>query len=379
LTGSNIVSITQTNPDSTTKALAPATDGDINFAVSNPAGKYTFTAIDTQGNEYQGSYTWAGAAASTAAYNTTVSTSDGFNLTDASGNALAPAYLYVVDPSGTASASTASGSPVTIGTGTGTLANDAVFSQSDASGTYTLYFTDRSGNWYTTTVDYPAEAQLAPTLKSAAISDPTTTTSSLVLTYNGNLTSNSPTASQFAVSVNGKSATVSGASASGTTVTLTVGQLITSSDTVTVSYTPSTSGTNILGVNSTPVASISSQAVTNNVTPASVTSVTYGTYTSGGQSSPAVTLTYNGVLNSNSQTNPPAASSYQVNVNGASDSVTGVIVTPGTTNGTVTLTLVSPIPSGQTATLTYTAPTSNALTDVNGSQAANITNQLISN
>ena len=86
----------------------------------------------------------------------------------------------------------------------------------------------------------------------------------------------------------------------------------------------------------------------------------------------SLTLTYDEALDANST---PGTSAYTVTVAGAARSVSGVAVS----GQTVTLTLSSAVTASQTVTLSYAAPGSNPIQDSAGNDAANLTNQSVTN
>ena len=124
--------------------------------------------------------------------------------------------------------------------------------------------TDAKGNVSTVTSGSNVTVDTAaPLLSTAAVNG-----SSLVLTYtdtNGVYSSKVPAASDYAVLVNGASATVSSVGLSGNVVTLTLSSTVADTDTVSISYTP---GTNQLQDASANLAlALSNSAVANNTAP----------------------------------------------------------------------------------------------------------------
>ena len=205
----------------------------------------------------------------------------------------------------------------------------------------------------------------APTLDSAVVD-----TKTLILHYNKALdTGSTPATTDFTVSVAGTAQTPSAVSVSGTSVTLTLSTAATSGQAVTVSYTvPSTNPIQDLGGND--AADLSSQTVTNVTGDTTVPSLltTNGATVDG----KILKLNYNEALDT---TSTPATSAFTVSVAGTAQTPSAVSVS-GTS---VTLTLSSAVKSTQTVTVTYAKPSTNPIQDLPGNDAADLTNQAVTN
>ena len=200
----------------------------------------------------------------------------------------------------------------------------------------------------------------APTLSSATVVG-----TSLVLTYDENLDSNStPATTDFEVTVAGSTATVSTVAVSGKTVTLTLASAVSVGDAVTLDYAV---GTNpIQDAAGNAAAALTNQSVTNDT--GDTTAPTLSSATVDGTS---LVLTYSENLDTNST---PAATDFTVMVAGSTATVSAVAVS----GKTVTLTLTSPAGHGDTASLDYTVGT-NPIQDAAGNAAAALTNQSVTN
>jgi uncharacterized protein (TIGR02145 family)/uncharacterized repeat protein (TIGR02059 family) len=191
----------------------------------------------------------------------------------------------------------------------------------------------------------------------------------LEMTYNTTLANIVPATSAFTVMVNSVSRTVNSIAISGTEVLLTLSSAVVYGDIVTVSYTKPAS--NPLQTSSGgQAASISAQAVTNNVTPVIVIPV----YVSSAVQNAIpniLEMTYNSTL----ANIVPATSVFTIMVNSVSRTVNTVAI-----SGTkVMLTLSSAVVYGDIITVSYTKPASNPLQTTSGGQAASISAQSVTN
>ncbi len=196
-----------------------------------------------------------------------------------------------------------------------------------------------------------------------------TAPSLLTMTYSTTLANIVPAASAFTVMVNSAARTVSAVSVSGTMVTLTLSSPVVNGNVVTVAYTkPATNP--LQSASGGQAATCSTQTVTNNVSPVTVTP-TYVSSSIANASPSVLTMTYSTTLASI----VPAASAFAVKVNSAARTVTAVSV-----SGTmVTLTLSSPVVNGNVVTVAYTKPATNPLQSASGGQAATISAQTVTN
>ena len=190
----------------------------------------------------------------------------------------------------------------------------------------------------------------------------------LTLRYSEALdTGSQPAIEDYSVSVNGSTSehAVDAVSISGSTVTLTLDPAVVASDIVLVSYTPGTNPVrDPLGARA---GTLTDEEVTNNTPPDPPL------YKSGVVDGYTLTLTYDEDLDLYSQ---PAPSAYTVTVvNGSNPGVSSVFVD----GVTVTLTLDAPVQGGQTVRLSYSPPSTNPLQDLYGEDAAELSNELITN
>jgi hypothetical protein len=196
-----------------------------------------------------------------------------------------------------------------------------------------------------------------PTLSSVTVED--ITPASIILTYNEALnTSSIPANGDFAVS-GGK--VVTSVTISGTTVNVNLNSGYILGDTITISYT---SGTNkIKDVAGNNVANLSSQAVTNNITPPALSSAVVQ------ESAPTqIVLTYNDTLDSGSV---PSTSAFTVS---GGKTVSNVAIS----GSTVTITVNSAYTIGNAITISYTAGV-NPIQDIAGNDAVNLSSQPVTN
>ena len=201
-----------------------------------------------------------------------------------------------------------------------------------------------------------------------SISSATVDGATLTLTYSESLdTTSTPDTSDYTVTVNGSTSehTVDGVSISSSRVTLTLDPAVVASDIVLISYTPGSGPVQDSG--SAGAASLTDEEVTNNTTPAPPVYDRKGVVDGG-----TLTLNYSEDLDLGSQPDPSA---YTVTVNGSDRGVNSVFV-DGTT---VSLTLATPVQGGQTVRLSYTPPSTDPLQDVDGEDAAQLTNESITN
>ena len=181
-----------------------------------------------------------------------------------------------------------------------------------------------------------------PVYVSSAVENATPTV--LAVTYNTTLANIVPAASAFSVLVNSKTRTVNAVVVSGTLVLLTLTSSVVNGDVVTVSYTKPSSNP-LQTPSGGQAATISAQAVTNNVTaviPVYVSSAVEN-------ATPSVLgMTYSITL----ANIIPAASAFSVRVNSSARTVNSVLI-----SGTkVQLTLASPVVYGDVVTVSYTKP-----------------------
>ena len=196
------------------------------------------------------------------------------------------------------------------------------------------------------------------------------TPSRLEMTYSLSLANIVPAASAFAVLVNSTARTVSSVAVSGTKVILTLASPVASGNVVTVAYTKP-SANSLQTAAGGQAASISAQAVTNNVAAAPVPVPVYTSSAIENSTPSRLEITYSLSL----ANIVPAASAFTVLVNSASRAVSSVTI-----SGTkVILTLASPVASGNVVTVAYTKPSSNPLQTAAGGQAASISAQTVTN
>jgi uncharacterized repeat protein (TIGR02059 family) len=186
-----------------------------------------------------------------------------------------------------------------------------------------------------------------PTFSSAIVPLAGTT---LVITFNETLTSNTPDASQFTLS--GTSATVASTSASGTDVTLTLNNKIESGETVKVSYDGSGT-TKVLDLVGNEAATFTNQSVTNNSSVPAL--VDAWVHTTNGQ---YIYLQYNESLNTTS----PTASQFSLIHTGPSVNST-IIITTTISNDTVRIYLNGSVEEGEPADISYDASGAVKITD----------------
>ena len=194
------------------------------------------------------------------------------------------------------------------------------------------------------------------------------TPSRLEITYSLSLANIVPAASAFTVLVNSTARTVSSVAVSGTKVILTLASPVASGNVVTVAYTKPAANP-LQTAAGGQAASISAQAVTNNVAAAPVP--VYSGSVIENSTPSRLEITYSLSL----ANIVPAASAFGVLINSASRAVSSVAV-----SGTkVILTLASPVASGNVVTVAYTKPAANPLQTAAGGQAASISAQAVTN
>jgi len=194
----------------------------------------------------------------------------------------------------------------------------------------------------------------------------------VVLNYNLTLANIVPLISAFSVQVNSVSRSITAVSVSGIRVSLTLSSPVAYGNTVTVSYTKPSSSPLQTPAGGLAV-SISAQSVANKISaPVTLPAAPAFVSSSVENAAPAViVLNYNLTL----ANIIPAASSFAVQVNSTTRSVTSVAV-----SGTkVTLTLASPVAYGNSITVAYTKPAANPLQSTAGQQAASMSAQMVSN
>jgi uncharacterized repeat protein (TIGR02059 family) len=189
----------------------------------------------------------------------------------------------------------------------------------------------------------------------------------LEMTYSLTLANIIPAASAFIVQVNSAGRTVNAVAISGTKVQLTLASAVIYGDIVTVAY--SKPGSNPLQtLSGGQAASITSQTVTNNVSPpipVYVSSVVEN-------STPTLLeMTYSLTL----ANIVPAASAFTVQVNSVGRTVNAVAIS----GNKVQLTLASAVVYGDIVTVAYIRPGSNPLQTLSGGQAASIAAQAVTN
>ena len=147
-------------------------------------------------------------------------------------------------------------------------------------------------------------------------------------------------------------------------MTLTLDPAVVASDTVLVSYTPDTSP--VQDSAGADAGALTDYEVTNNTTPAPPV------YRSGVVDGDKLTLTYSEDLDTNSE---PATTTYTVTADSTTHTVSDVAIR----GVTVTLTLSTPVLGGQTVRLSYAPPPTDPLQDLDGEDAAQLTNVTIAN
>jgi uncharacterized repeat protein (TIGR02059 family) len=194
-----------------------------------------------------------------------------------------------------------------------------------------------------------------------------TAPNSLEMTYNLSLATIVPVTSAFSVTVNSVARSINTVSISGTKVLLTLTSPVVYGDIVTVSYTKP--ATNPLQTPSGgQAATLSAQAVVNNVSPASPVYVSSAIQNTAPNS---LEMTFDLSL----ATIVPAASAFTVTVNSVAKSINTVTI-----SGTkVLLTLTSPVVYGDVVTVSYTKPATNPLQTASGGLAVTISAQSVVN
>ena len=206
-----------------------------------------------------------------------------------------------------------------------------------------------------------------PDTTAPVLSTATVTGASLVLTYNEALdTASTPATSAFTVTLAGTATTVSGVSVTGSTVTLTLSPAAAHDETVVVSYVVPNAN-RIQDTAGNDALAFANRSVANNTPDTTAPLLSTATVTGN-----SLVLTYNEALDTNST---PAVSAYTVTVAGTTRTVNDVAV-----NGqAVTLTLSSAVAPNEAVTVSYAAPGSNPVQDAAGNDAANLTNEPVTN
>jgi uncharacterized repeat protein (TIGR02059 family) len=215
-------------------------------------------------------------------------------------------------------------------------------------------------------VDNDPSAPLAvPVYVSSAIEN--ATPARLEMAYNLSLANTVPAVSAFTITVNSLARTVNSVSISGTKILLTLASPVAYGDIVAVAYSkPSVNPLQTAAGGQ--AASISAQAVTNNVSP---TIPTYQSSSIENATPSILEMTYNLTLSNV----VPATSTFAVMVNSLARTVSSISI-----SGTkVLLTLASPVAYGDLVTVGYTKPSSNPLQTSSGGQAVSLTAQTVSN
>ncbi|NTU54541.1 MAG: hypothetical protein HGA97_12795, partial [Chlorobiaceae bacterium] len=180
-----------------------------------------------------------------------------------------------------------------------------------------------------------------------------------------------PSASDFAVMVNGTPVTVSSVGISQNKVSLNLASSIPDAATVSISYTDPTAGNDTnaiqdLNGNDASTMNSSSGGGSSDTTPPVL-----GSASVNGSS---LTLTYNENLGP-----VPSGSAFTVMANGSQINVSGVSVY----NGSMTLNLATSVYAGQTVTVSYTDPTTgndaNAIQDAAGNDASGFSGYVVTN
>ncbi len=188
----------------------------------------------------------------------------------------------------------------------------------------------------------------------------------LTLTYNEALDETSqPATEDYTVTVDSVDRGVTAVDVSGSTVTLTLAPAVVASDTVKVSYTRRTNP--VQDSDGARAGEFTDELVTNNTTPAPPVYVPL----SGVVNGDTLTLTYDEALDPDSE---PATTTYTVTAGSTTHTVSDVEIS----GMTVTLMLSTPVQALQTVLLSY-LPGSNPLQDLDGEDAAPLTNITIAN
>jgi uncharacterized repeat protein (TIGR02059 family) len=190
----------------------------------------------------------------------------------------------------------------------------------------------------------------------------------LEITYNIALGNAVPVTSAFTVTVNASKRTISSVAISGSKVQLNLVTAIAFGDVITVAYTRPASNPvqSTIGI---PAASLSTTAVTNNVTS---TVPVYSASVIENAAPKVLVMTYNMALLT---TSVPSASSFTVMVNSAKRTVSSVAVA----GSNVSLTLSSAVVFGDVITVAYTKPSSGQIKSASGSQAASFGATIVTN
>jgi uncharacterized repeat protein (TIGR02059 family) len=192
----------------------------------------------------------------------------------------------------------------------------------------------------------------------------------LVLNFNLSLTNIIPDPSAFSVLVNSISRTVNSVAISGSKVQLTLSSPVVAGDIVTVAYTKPAS--NQLQTSSGLLAaSMTAQAVTNNVSAVTPVNPVYVSSSVDNASPALLSMTYNLTL----ANIVPAVSAFTVIVNSVARTVSSVAISATK----VQLTLSSPVVNGDKITVAYTKPAGNPIQTASGGQAVSITAQTVTN
>ncbi len=207
---------------------------------------------------------------------------------------------------------------------------------------------------------------IAPVYVSSSVED--ATPKLLEMTYNMTLSTVTPSASAFTVTVNSSKRTVSSVTISGSKVQLNLNSAVVYGDVITVAYAkPSTNP--LQSVSGTAAASLSATGVTNNVT----TDIPELASASVENDTPnVIVLNYNMTLSAGSV---PSASAFTVMVSAALRSVNSVTIS----GSHIFLTLSSSVTLGDVVTLSYTKPASNPVESEGGDAAASISTRIITN
>ena len=201
-----------------------------------------------------------------------------------------------------------------------------------------------------------------------SISSATVIGATLTLTYSEPLDSGSqPAIGDYEVTVNDSTSehAVDAVLVGGSTVTLTLDPAVVASDTVLVSYRPPDTSP-VQDSAGADAGALTNHPVTNNTTPAPPV------FRSGVVDGGTLTLTYSEDLDENSEL---ATTTYTVTADSTTHTVSDVAIS-GTT---VTLTLTTPVQGGQTVRLSYAPPSTDPLQDLDGEDAAQLTNVTIAN
>ncbi len=218
---------------------------------------------------------------------------------------------------------------------------------------------------------------VAPVFQTAETS---TDGTKIILTYDEVLDrQNPPITANFQVSVYGEAREISAVTVSGKTVELRLRDTINTGQTVTVTYNDPTLAFDdqkaIQDRAGNDAASLIERDVSNSSTVADTTPPTFVRAvmsTDGG----SVVLTYNELLD---ETNRPATTAFSVTVAGQSSEISSVRVE----GRSVALDMTNTVPSGAAVKVTYTDPSANndanAIQDRAGNDAADLTNQTVTN